>query len=424
MLLLTKNKYDKINREGLCIGCGLCESIGKEKGYLMNLSSKGFYEPIRTKGRDAKVEKQISAVCPAINLYAPQIKDNLVWGNINAFYNVSSKDTEVRNEGSSGGGLSAMCIYLLENKIVDAILHIGKIEGETIENKLFVSRDRGAVIRNASSRYAPSRTFNELKDILDRGTEIFAFVGKPCDIAGIKNYLSVNTDYQNRIAYFFSFFCAGMPSYNATSQLLERANEPEPPYFLKYRGGGWPGYFFAKFKNDKAIKITYRESWGKVLGRQLHARCKICPDGIGMMADIVYADAWETKDGYPDFEEKEGVSLAIARTTAGELLLQKALNDGSIMAEPVASERIEKMQPYQYQRRLAVGYRILAVQFLTDGLLNFNGTGYMKLMRQYPIVKGLKNTLGTLKRFLADSRKRTRDKKLYHNKPTKRVAPE
>lgn len=407
MLSLTKNKFERINREGLCLGCGLCEAIGKEKGYLMKLSSTGFYEPVRTKGRDLDVEKQVSAVCPAINLHAPRIKDDLVWGNMNAVYNVSSRDEEIRNEGSSGGGLSAMCIYLLENKMINGILHIGKIQGETIENKLFISRDRNAVIKNASSRYAPSKTFDDLKDILDSGRETFAFVGKPCDIAGIKNYIVANPIYENRIKYFFSFFCAGMPSYKATSQLLERAGN-ETPYFLKYRGGGWPGYFFAKFKSHNDLKITYRESWGKVLGRQLHPRCKVCPDGIGMMADIVYADAWETKDGYPDFEEKEGVSLAIARTSSGELLLKKALSDNRIAGDPISADRIEKMQPYQYHRRLAVGYRILAVQLLTRGLLNFNGTGHNKLMKQYPIGKGLKNTLGTLKRFIADSKKNSK----------------
>ena len=388
----------------MCIGCGLCEAIGKEKGYIMNLKDNGFYEPVCTAERNIEVEIKISKICPAINIDAPKVKDSKVWGGIINLYKLSASDSEVQKMGSSGGGISGVCIYLLENKIVDGILHVGKIPGESIENKLFISRTKSEVVNNASSRYAPAKVFNEISDIFEKRFETFAFIGKPCDIAGIKNYLQLNPQYKPRIKYYFSFFCAGMPSYNATHKLLEEANRKEMPYFLKYRGDGWPGYFKAIYKNTRIVKMTYEKSWGKVLGRHLHTRCKICPDGIGLLADIVFGDAWETQDGYPDFEEKEGRSLAIARTQMGDELIRNAFKNKYISLESLTIERISKMQPYQYQRRLLVGYRILVIQFLTNRLLNFKGTGYLSLMSKYPLNKGLKNSFGTLKRFLFKSR--------------------
>lgn len=407
MLLYNRNKFNNILKHNLCLGCGLCEAIGKNEGYIMSLTKSGFYKPKCIYERNIEIEEKISKVCPAININAPKVKGDNVWGCINNLYTVSSSDSEVRKKGSSGGGISAVCIYILENKIVDGILHVGKISGESIENQLFVSRSRNDVVSNASSRYAPAKVFNEIKDIFEKTNEIFAFVGKPCDIAGLKNYIILNPQFQSRIKYFFSFFCAGMPSYNGTLKLLEQAKQKELPYSLKYRGDGWPGYFKAKYKNEDILKVSYEESWGKVLGKHVHPRCKICPDGIGLMADIVFGDAWETPDGYPDFEEREGKSLAIARTELGYILIKNALKNKNIIVEQLKKDRILKMQPYQYQRRLFVGYRIVVIQFLTMFLLNFRGTGYLKLMAQYPIHKGIRDSIGTLRRFSLNSREIT-----------------
>lgn len=403
-MLSNQNKFSRILKYDLCIGCGLCEAIGKSEGYIMSLNKNGFYKPAHNDERNIEVEKKISKICPAINLNAPKQKDDDVWGSITNLYNVSSTNSEVRKKGSSGGGISAVSIYILENNLVDGVLHVGKMSGDSIENQLFISRDKNEVLLNASSRYAPSKVFNQIKDIFESTNEIFAFVGKPCDIAGLQNYIRLNPQYKNRIKYFFSFFCAGMSSYNATLKLLDRAKQKELPYFLKYRGDGWPGYFKAMYRTGDVLKVTYEESWGKVLGRHLHQRCKICPDGIGLMADIVFGDAWETKDGYPDFEEREGISLAIARTETGDALIKNAFKNNYINVEQLQKERIPKMQPYQYERRLYVGYRIIVIQFLTMFLLNFKGTGYLKLMARYPIHKGIKNSIGTFRRFLSNSK--------------------
>jgi coenzyme F420 hydrogenase subunit beta len=241
--------------------------------------------------------------------------------------------------------------------------------------------------------------FNELVDIFENSSDTFCFVGKPCDVAALKNYLNINRQYINRISYFFAFFCAGMPSYHATSTLLKNANQEGLPHSLRYRGEGWPGFFEARYHSGAAYKVSYEQSWGEVLGRNLHYRCKICPDGIGLLADIVFGDAWETKDGYPDFEERDGKSILITRTTLGDRLIQMARGQKKIVVEQISKERISKMQPYQHERRLLVGYRILAVQVLTKFILKLKSTGYLKLMTKYSFYKGVRNSFGTIKRF-------------------------
>lgn len=76
--------------------------------------------------------------------------------------------------------------------------------------------------------------------------------------------------------------------------------------------------------------MTYNDSWGKILGRELGFRCKICPDGIGMLADISSGDSWNTKDGYPDFTEGDGKTFVLyAQIKDGNCLRKQ--NDWAIL---------------------------------------------------------------------------------------------
>ena len=402
MLFQERNKFKALLTHDLCLGCGLCEAIGNKEQYVMTLDDSGFYKPVEIGERDRETEKRIEAICPGININVPKF-GNEVWGNVVRSFSGWSNDDEIRRQGSSGGSISALCVFLLNEKLVDGILHVGRSGPDTIENKLMVSRNRDDVLRNASSRYAPSKVFNDLISILDSSHETFCFVGKPCDVAALKKFIVFFPQYADRIKYYFSFFCAGMPSYAGTQKLLDRFNKKELPTTLRYRGDGWPGFFTAGYSSGEVYRISYEESWGEVLGKCVHTRCKICPDGIGLLADIVFGDAWETKEGYPDFEERPGKSILISRTQSGDRLLTMALNGGSITTEPIDENRISKMQPFQHQRRLFVGYRIIVIQILSRFLLSFRSTGYFKLMFKYPIHRGVKNSYGTLRRALFKS---------------------
>ena len=93
--------------------------------------------------------------------------------------------------------------------------------------------------------------------------------------------------------------------------------------------------------------MSYPDSWGKILGRQLQFRCKICADGVGELADIACGDAWYTVDDQPDFEERPGRSLILCRTEVGRGVVSEAEKAGYLVTEPFYMWDIEAIQPYQ-----------------------------------------------------------------------------
>ncbi len=123
-----------------------------------------------------------------------------------------------------------------------------------------------------------------------------------------------------------SFFCAGVPSHAGGLELLAALGlDHGDVASFRYRGMGWPGRATATLRDGSERSMSYHDSWGGILSRHVQLRCKICPDGIGMTADIVCADAWECDDaGYPIFAEAPGVSLIVARTALGAQIVAAA----------------------------------------------------------------------------------------------------
>ena len=389
---------NRIKKYDLCIGCGLCEVVLGKNVCSMALNAKGFYEPVVEKALDRKGSKLLKAVCPGIHIETPPNKG--AWGSMKSISEAWATDKNIRHKAASGGVVTSLAIYLLEHQKVDAILQIGVKDGGYLYNELKVSYTKESVLANAQSRYAPALVFPNIKKILESTSEIYAFIGKPCDIAGLKNYLSLFPAYMNRIKYFISIFCAGMPSYNATIRTWRQSGHNDEPVSLKYRGDGWPGNFCAKFENGDKYEISYNDSWGKILGKSLGFRCKICPDGIGMLADIAVGDSWNTKDGYPDFTESEGRCFCMIRTENGQQIMNAARDNGYINTIKMDINKIQEQQSYQYNRRKLEGWRLFPVLVLTCELINFKGLGIWKLALTAGVITGTKNMMGTLERLL------------------------
>lgn len=399
-------KLEDIINNDLCLGCGLCSAISSTG--KMKLQPDGFYRP---QCELTKSEEQLIVnLCPGINVRNTNDGHSSIWGKVDSVVEAWAVDEDIRHYSSSGGVTTALCLYLLECQKVDAILQVGVNDDSNLYNSLKVSRNKDDVIKCSSSRYAPASVFDNIFRILDDSKDVFAMVGKPCDIACMRNIITAFPQYKGRIKYFLSIFCAGMPSYNATLQAIDSfGRKNEKPSALRYRGNGWPGCFEVKFADGTSYSMTYTESWSKILGRQLCFRCKICPDGIGLLADISSGDAWNTKNGYPDFTESKGKNFCFIRTKEGHLLFEEAVKSGYIEKKSVDISNIRNMQSYQYDRRRLVGWRLLVVQMMTQGLLSFKGLGIRLALLTRPQII-VAEVIGTFKRLKSVRIKRSKNK--------------
>ena len=397
MKIMKESYISKINKGEYCIGCGLCESMFSEH-VTVKLGNDGKYQVIEQKEITEEMDKLFRETCPILKYCF----SSEIWGEYKSCYFGSSNDTEIRYKASSGGILTQALVYLLNKKKVDAVLQIGVDYSNPLENVAYISTAEQEIINNCGSRYAPAKLLSQLKAILNQYEKI-AIVGKPCDIRALTNYVALYPEYENNIVFKFSFFCGGIPSQNATYRVLDELGvNKESVEKFSYRGNGWPGLTTASLTDGRRVTMTYGQSWGKILGRDIHKYCKFCPDGLGECADFSCGDAWySAKNGYPDFEENEGRNIVLCRTDKGVHLLEEMLTDGVISMETVSdpNKYLQSIQVGQYFRKTSLFGKALAMRIKQ----NYVPIPGMRILWNWRgnrnILKQIKVALGTLKRM-------------------------
>jgi coenzyme F420 hydrogenase subunit beta len=370
----------------------------------MEMNAAGYLRPVLHAPLSETMSRELARACPASYLghnatEAAATKHDL-WGPLLSTRTAHSSDAEIWKQGSSGGVLSALSWYLLAQGKVTGVVQIAVSTDDPLTNQVQISRSRQDIIRAAGSRYAPAAPLNRLSEWISATEERLAFVGKPCDVAALRQYLRDKPELQARFPYLLSFMCAGVPSIKGTHEVLSTmgAKAGELASF-RYRGDGWPGMARAVQRDGQAFEMDYNSSWGKILGKYLQFRCKICPDGTGEFADIVCADAWYGENGYPDFAERDGRSLLLTRTAAGEALVLEAIAAGAIQASDLPVADIARMQPYQVTRKQMVLGRTIATKLGLGVAPRYHRLGLLKASMKVSPVKWLRQAWGTFRRL-------------------------
>lgn len=393
----------RVERGNLCAGCGICAGLFPDK-ISMAEEEPGFLRPELSASLDAQEDALLSGVCPGLgqSVTAQGRQDSALWGPAVSFQTGWATDPEVRFKGSSGGALSAILTHLLDAGHVDAIVQTEASDRLAIANQTVVTTDIHGVLRAAGSRYAPSAPLSGLSDLAAQKQRRFAFVGKPCDAAALRQALALRPDLAASFPVILSFFCAGVPSRTGAEEVLAalgtKSSEVES---FRYRGNGWPGQATAGLKDGTEASMSYHDSWGHILSKHVQHRCKICADGTGVAADIVCADAWESDDkGYPLFTDAPGQSLIVARTQLGADLIQAAETAGKIETAPFDVAKLVNIQPGQRERRRALLARLAALRLVGRPTPRYHGLKLFEAARQNPLKRNLKNFLGMLRRSL------------------------
>lgn len=397
---------ERVRRGELCTGCGLCAALS-DGAFSLTDSAPGYLRPPAGAALTPAAELAVAAACPG-NRVAPWPEDRPAhpyWGPIGTCQTGHARDPAVRHLGSSGGVLTALAIFALEQGLVDAVVHVAADPAQPTRNRNILSRDRDSVLGAAGSRYAPSSPLVEVDSLLASG-ERYMFVGKPCDVSALAALDEIDPRVASAFPYRLSFFCGGIPSFAGTDRILAALGlAGRKLASFRFRGNGWPGLTEARTLDGEVATMRYADSWGRFLSTEVQYRCKICPDAVGGVADIAAADAWYGgESGYPTFEELDGRSLVIGRTAIGQDLLARALASDVIALEELDLAEVDLMQPSQARRKRLVAARTAAARTLLQPVPEMHGLGLGVAARQGKIAETIRNYFGSLRRIIVGRR--------------------
>lgn len=363
MIHPTHHSVNDIVTNGLCIGCGLCESIAGRDKLRMVMTKEGRLRPAGIIPLDTITLQTINDTCPGnqihglpTHLHEPETEIDDIWGPIIRIDRGYSAEPDVRFRGSTGGVLTALAIYLLESKKVEFILHVAADEQNPMRTRPHISRTRADVLQAAGSRYGPSAPLQFFMEAL-AAEKPFAFIGKPCDIGAVRNLAQRDPRVDQYCLYLLTLVCGGASELGKSEDVLYDLGLTENELSVfRYRGYGNPGKTRIETKDGRAFELTYNDMWEEESKWRIQYRCKICADAIGESADIAASDVW--LGGGPTGEDA-GFNGILARTKRGAELVSAAVQDGALILDQTLTPRdMDVFQPHQVRKKRAVWARI------------------------------------------------------------------
>jgi len=286
-------------------------------------------------------------------------------------------------------------MYAIERENMSGVVHVGHDDVVRYRNKTAFSTTRAELLAATGSRYAPGSPCDGLRSIED-GAAPAAFIGKPCDVAGLRKLQALRPQLDRNVGVAIGIFCAGTPSTQGTLDLLRKYGvDPDDVEEVRYRGRGWPGRFSIRRQGSEewCDLATYEDAWSFLQSYRPY-RCHLCPDGTAEFADISCGDPW-----YRPIEEGElGSSLVLARTDRGLEMVEGAIDAGYVNLEVVPPRTLELSQRELQLKRGAIWGRVMTFKALGIPAPRLGGFSLFANWLRIPLIQKLRSVVGTVRR--------------------------
>lgn len=320
----------------LCCACEVCSNICSHNAISFVADSIGF--------RYAKIDQNKCIRCHQCEKVCPIISSSFTSDNYSVVAGYS-KNQRIVEESSSGGFFS----IIAEKFIISGGCVVGVAWSSDFRVARHILIDKVEELPPLKkSKYVQSRKeqiYNECKSKLKDGKKVL-FIGTPCEVAAIVNYLPKNL-LDN--LYTIDFVCQGPTSEKAYKEYfdyIEKKFSSKIVYVNMRRAiGPWiPQFLHIKFANGKEFTDRlYETPLGDSIRIMQRRSCFSCTfNGNGRASDLTFGD-YHGADPQAHYYNESGVSIAISHSQHGEYLL--SLLNGVTNTEEVSYLELARFNP-------------------------------------------------------------------------------
>ncbi|MBU2677976.1 MAG: Coenzyme F420 hydrogenase/dehydrogenase, beta subunit C-terminal domain [Gammaproteobacteria bacterium] len=352
----------------LCVRCGACEPACPFD--IIRFNDDCY--PYITNEDECRVNcVRCLKVCPGGEIDLTKLDQEMfgkhphpdsISGIANGSYVAYSTNDTIRENGASGGLVTALLAYMLEQDLIDGALVLGTETTESgYQETPIIARDVEALCKAAKSKYqiVPMlQPLGEMEKIEGR----YAIVALPCYVHAIKKYLKVSPKLRKRLKLVIGLYCNVTLEPHTVNDLCEmKGVDRKSLTDLHYRGGTWPGAIQASVDNSPMFKVLKNEEMKDEFNSlklfYTPKRCNMCVDFSAEHADIAVGDPWlRGADGeylYPD-----GYTTVLTRTDIGQQIFMDAQTAGYIRIEdlPIETFMMNFEKSARYKRELVPEY--------------------------------------------------------------------
>ncbi len=379
----SSTQIEKLNntviKGGYCIGCGICTTVNNSP-FKMNLDKFSRLQATMDNSINLQDDAEVLDICPfsdmsenedeiGESLYGNENKKHDELGYIGSTFAGYVSEKKFRNKGSSGGMGTWILAQLLNQNLVDGIIHVKPSEGKVLF-KYAISRTLEEVSEGSSSRYYPIE-MSQVIDMVKNKPGRYAVVGLPCFIKGIRLLAKQDSIINERIKFCVGLFCGHLKSSHFASmwawQLGMQPDKLERINFRHKLDNANASRYAVEIKgeiNGKETSIVspplnelYGSSWG--WGFFKYKACDYCDDVVAETADISIGDAWLPKY----VKDSNGTNVIVVRNRLLLEIVNKGRNEKRLNFEEISPEEVVQSQSSGFNhRRAGLAYRL----FLKD----------------------------------------------------------
>jgi len=173
---MNENKtISSVAKDGLCTGCGTCVALCPNDAIEMVINEKkGVYVPELDEGKCNNCGICFK-VCPGhevdfkglnLEIFGKEPEDILIGNYLNCYVGHAT-DYDIRYNSASGGLVTALLIFALEEGLIDGALVTRMKKDKPLEPEPFIARTREEIIEARGSKYCPVPANVALREILE-----------------------------------------------------------------------------------------------------------------------------------------------------------------------------------------------------------------------------------------------------------------
>lgn len=340
-----------IMNSDLCTRCGTC--VGLSEGKIIFTDQEGKYTPKVIIEPDEKQAQRLLNACPGKDFnfkiyrkkyYADAPEFHLYTGPVFSINIAHSNVPSIRNAGASGGMISAILIWLLENNMIDGAVVTGMSDEKPWLTQPFIATSAEEILAAAQSKYIIT-SVNEILPEIESFKGRLAYVGLPPQVQSIRKLQAANDPSVRNIKYIFGPFYGNTLHFSSIRSFLRSYNIKDYRNISKlyFRYGEWPGNMRVEMKDGRIVQLPKFHA-NYLIPFHIMTNSLLCTDLSNEFTDISGGDAWA-----PVYEERgKGFSLVIARTEQGQLILENMQKEGLISLNPVSINEAITMHSHGY----------------------------------------------------------------------------
>jgi len=336
---------------GLCARCGTC--VGLSEGAVCFGDKSGCYLPELKEKISDELAKRILKGCSGRDVCFNELNEFIFgggaerhpyMGHVKEQWIGFANSADLRRKCASGGIISSVLMWLIENKEINGAVVLGMDEEKPWRPKPYIATSSDEIVRASQSKYVIT-SVNEILPDIEKFQGWLAYVGLPCQVHSIRKLQLAGDSSVRNIKYVVGPYCGNTLHFSSIKSLLRSYGEKDYSQIksIAFREGEWPGTTRIELRSGRVISLPKFHA-NYLIPFHIMKRCLLCTDLTNEFTDISVGDAWA-----PAYEERgKGFSLVLARSEKGQEILYTMKDEGLISLDKLESKAAVSMHSHGY----------------------------------------------------------------------------